>query len=149
MSAGYYLTGIKEIDSILIGLPLQVDHKVLQAANYEAAKLVVNAAKGLAPEGPTGNLVDSIGTIKPSFSASEFIGETHTGPRRGRFKGYAGHFPEYGTKKRNYRGANRGVMPIDKYMEPAFEKTKNPVQLIITESIGKKLYAFMRRIIRK
>lgn len=145
----YYLTGVKEIDAVLAGLPLQVDHKVLQAGNFEAAKLVVEAAKGLAPEGPTGNLVDSIGTVKPSFSASEFIGETHTGPRRGRFKGYAGHLVHDGTKKRNYKGANRGTMPKNPFMEKAFERTKDRVEAIITQSIGKKLYAFMRRTIKK
>jgi HK97 gp10 family phage protein len=144
----YTVIGAKELQAVFAGMPQLLEHKILQQGNADAAKLIVNAAKLMAPEGPTGNLVDSIGTIKPSFSASDAIGETHTGPRRGRFKGYAGHLVEFGTKKRNYRGANRGTMPKKPFMEPAFNKVKDQVIAQIETSIAKKLYAFMKRTLK-
>lgn len=142
------MTGVKELDAVLSGLGLQLEHKVIQQGNAEAAKALVNAGKLLAPEGPTGNLVDSIGVVKPNIRASDTIGEVHVGPRRGRFKGYAGHLVEFGTGKRNYKGANRGVMPKTPFMEPAFNKTKDEILANITVSIGKKLYAFMKRTLK-
>lgn len=142
------MTGHQEIDAVLRLMPLQLEHRVIQQGNAEAAKVLVNAAKLIAPEGPTGNLVDSIGVEKPSIQAADTIGEVHVGPRRGRYKGYAGHLVEFGTQKRNYNGANRGVMPKKPFMEPAFNKTKDQVIGGIVTGIAKKLYAFMRRTIK-
>ena len=146
---GYYVTGVKEIDAVLRGLPQQLQHKIVQQGNANAAKLLVDQAKLLAPEGPTGGLVDSIGVIKPSFSAADGVGEVHVGPRRGRFKGQKGHLVEFGTKRRDKKGPNRGVMPKHPFMEPAFNRTKDRVLDNITTGIGKKLFAFMKRTIKK
>lgn len=145
----YIVTGVKEINEVLAGLPLQVNHRILQQANTEAAKMIVNQAKLEAPEGPTGGLIDSIGTIKPSISASEFIGETHTGPRRGRFKGHHAHLVHDGTKQRNYKGADRGRMTPNRFMQRAFDKTNARVLDNIEVFIGRKLLAFMRRTIKR
>lgn len=144
------LTGFKEIDNVLKGMPAQLSHKVLQAANMAAAKPLIEAEKLGAPEGPTGNLVDSIGAVKTSVSRAKSIGEIQVGPRRsGRFKGHAGHLVEYGTKRRtNRNGANRGAMPARPFALPAFEKTKNIVLGMINTEIGRKLYAFMKRTIK-
>lgn len=144
------LTGFKEIDNVLKGMPAQLSHKVLQAANMAAAKPLIEAEKLGAPEGPTGNLVDSIGAVKTSISRAQSLGEIQVGPRRGgRFKGHAGHLVEYGTKSRtNKRGANRGTMPAKPFALPAFEKTKNIVLGMINTEIGRKLYAFMKRTIK-
>jgi hypothetical protein len=142
------MTGQKEIDALLRGMPLLLEHRVIQQGNADAAKSLVNVAKLLAPEGPTGNLVDSIGVVKPNIRAVDTIGEVHVGPRRGRFKGYAGHLVEFGTGRRNYKGANRGVMPKKPFMEPAFQRTKDEVIGNITTGIAKKLYAFMRRTVK-
>jgi len=144
------MTGVKEIDDVLKGLPLQINHRILQAANADAAKVLVNAEKLSAPEGPTGHLIDSIGVVKPSLSRTDELGVVIVGPRRGRFKGNAGHLVEFGTKQRSLKsnGANRGVMPAKPFARPSFERTKGQILGQITESIGKKLYAFMRRTIK-
>src|SRR5690348_5324596 len=105
MSVKIAVTGIKEIDQAFKQMPLQMTDKVLQNANAAAAKILVNKAQLLAPEGPTGHLVDSIGVVKGSFnqvkSLQREIGQVSVGPRRGgRYKGWAGHLVEYGTKAR-------------------------------------------------
>lgn len=144
------VTGVKEIDAVLRGLPLQLNHKILGQAHADAAKPLIDRAKLLAPEGPTGNLVDSIGAEKESFSRATNVGETTVGPRRGRrYRGYAGHLVEYGTKSRKNRGgANRGRMPKRPFMQPAFMSTKAEVEGRIATSIGKKLLAYMRRTLK-
>lgn len=144
------LTGFKEIDNVLKGMPKELSHKVIQAANVESSKPLIEAEKLGAPEGPTGNLVDSIGAIKTSMGRAQSLGEITVGPRRGgRFKGYAGHLVEYGTKQRtNRRGANRGSMPAKPFALPAWEKTKGVVQSMINTQLGRKLYAFMKRRIK-
>jgi hypothetical protein len=143
------LTGHEDVDKVLRGLPLEVNHKVLQAAHTSAAKVLVDAEKLSAPEGPTGNLVDSIGVIKTPMGKAGALGEINVGPRRGRYKGYAAHLVEYGTKKRNYKGANRGVMPKKPFALPSWIKTKDKVQGSIADHLGRHLFNFMKRTIRK
>ena len=150
MSVKLSVTGVKEIDAVLKGLPRQLQDKVLASAHVEAAKPLVEKAKLLAPEGPTGNLVDSIGTERLGKRGNE-IGQVQAGPRRsGRHKGHVGHLVEYGTKfRKNRRGANRGVMRKKPFMEPAFRQTKGQVESSIGNAIGKKLLAFMKRTVRR
>lgn len=136
--------GLKEIDEVFKGMPLQITHRVMQAANADAAKVLVNKAKSLAPV-RRGVLVNSIGTIKPTFRRSNEIGEVHTGPRRGRYKGNHAHLVEYGTARRR-RG---GIMPKKPFMKPAYLATQNQILTHINEKIGAKLSGFMRRTLKK
>jgi HK97 gp10 family phage protein len=144
------LSGVKEIDRVLKGLPLEMSHKVLGQAHADAAKPLVEKAKLLAPEGPTGNLVDSIGTEKENIQRATVIGQVQAGPRRSRrHKGHAGHLVEYGTRERkNKSGAGRGKMSKKPFMQPAFQATKEIIEKRIAESIGRKLYSFMKRILK-
>ena|SRR5687767_15385093 len=143
------LIGFKEVDAVLKGLPKQVNHKLFSQAHAQAAKVLVQKAKNLAPEGPNGNLVDSIGTVKMNFSKASELGLTQTGPRRGRYNGNVGHLVEYGTRARvNRHGASRGVMPKKPFMEPAWEQTKSQVIKSVNGFVGKALFNFMKRTIK-
>lgn len=145
------LTGVKEIDQVLKGLPKQVNHKIIQSANVQAVKPLVEKAKLTAPEGPTGNLVDSIGAVKLPARRATSLGEVHVGPRRGgKNKGHHGHLIEYGTSiRRNKKGANRGRIKADPFMEPSWDSTKGLVQSRVNDELGKSLYRFMKRTIKK
>jgi HK97 gp10 family phage protein len=144
------VTGIKEIDQVLKGMPKELSHKVLGQAHADAAKPLIEKAKLMAPEGPTGNLVDSIGAEKESMSRATVSGQVGVGPRRSRrHKGHTAHLVEHGTTvRRNSKGANRGFMTKRPFMKPAFEATKLIVEGGIATSIGKKLYAFMKRTLK-
>lgn len=144
------VTGVAEIDKVLKELPKQMTHTILGAAHAAAAKPLVEKAKLLAPEGPTGNLVDSIGTVKTNIKKADKLGETKTGPQRsGRKKGFAGHLVEYGTRKRRTRkGANRGYMRPKPFMRPAFNQTKGIIERQIGSEIGKVMVRTMRRYLR-
>ena len=141
------LTGVKEIDNCLKGLSKELTHSVLGAAHLKAAEPLIKRESYLAPEGPTGNLRDSIGGLKVSQSKATAVGEVIVGPqRRGGKKGFAGHLVEYGTKQRkNKNGANRGKMTAKPFAKPAFEQTRQQVQDSIAEQIGKKLVSRMKR----
>lgn len=143
------LTGYKEIDNLLRNLPQAFQQSIVASANYKAAKPLVEKEKLLAPEGPTGNLVDSIGVVKLGRRGSE-IGEVWEGPRRRRpYKGFAGHLVEFGTKKRRTKsGANRGVMPKEPFAEPAWRQTQGQVQDSIKVELGKSVYRTMKRYIK-
>lgn len=144
------VTGVREIDKVLSGMPKELSHRVLQQANTEAAKVLVMKAKSLAPEGPTGRTVDSIGTVKPNIKRADELGVVLTGPRRGRYGGHAAHLVEYGTvTRKNRRGANRGRMTARPFMRPAYEQTKELIFSDINRIIGKKLYQFMNRTLKK
>lgn len=145
------LTGHKDVDKVLRGLPLQVNHKVLQAAHTSAAKVLVTAEKLGAPEGPTGNLVDSIGVIKTPIKRANAIGEIHVGPRRGRYKGYAAHLVEYGFKTRLKHGrrGKKARVAGRPFARPAWERTKNRVLASINDHLGRHLRNFMKRTIKK
>lgn len=144
------ITGAKEIDTLLRTLPNELTHQVLGAAHMAAAKPLVEKEKSLAPEGLTGNLVDSIGAVRTSIKRAGVIGEVKVGPRkRGQYTGFAGHLVEFGTRRRsNRRGANRGIMPATPFAQPAFNQTKTQVERSIAEQIGKKLLARMKKTLR-
>jgi hypothetical protein len=97
-------------------------------------------------------LVDSIGTQATGTKNQRALGETNTGPRRGRGKGqrgFAGHLVEYGTKQRKTKkGANRGKMTAEPFMEPAWEQTKGKVEASINDEVGKALVKFMRKTLK-
>lgn len=147
MNVRLSVTGVKEIDSVLKGMPLLLTHQVLGSAHLAAAKPLIEKEKLLAPEGPTGNLVDSIGAIKTPFKKANSVGEVSVGPRRSRrYKGHVGHLVEFGTKPRKTKkGAYRGIMPKKPFAEPAFRVTQSMVVGNISEQVGRKLYSFMKR----
>ena len=140
------VTGHKEIDEVLKHLPSALQDSVVSSAHLKAAKITVEREKLLAPEGPTGNLVDSIGATRTPFKKANRIGEVIVGPRRkGRFKGFAGHLVEYGTRKRNKSGPNRGVMPRHPFAKPAFEQTRNAIKDSIKGNLSKIVIKAMKR----
>lgn len=151
MSVKISISGISEIDKALMMMPKVLTHQVLGNAHAAAAKPLISKAQLAAPEGPTGNLVDSIGAIKTPIKKAGSIGEVTVGPRRTRrHRGHHGHLVEFGTRARkNKRGANRGIMPAKPFMRPSFEATKPQVIELIRVEIGKKVYATMRRYIKK
>jgi hypothetical protein len=155
------VTGIKEIDNALRAMKIEMADKTLQLASVAAAKPLITKAKLLAPEGPTGNTIDSIGAVKGSFnqvkSLQREIGEVTVGPRRGRYKGYAAHLIEYGTRPRMTKGkgkirkvknAYRGTTPKKPFMEPAFNATRNLMLQRYNVEAGKKVLAAIRRTIK-
>lgn len=153
MSVILKVTGVKEIDNVLKGMPLQLTDRVLQNASAAASKPLVEEAKLTAPEGPTGYLVDSIGVVRSRSSSigNRELGLVKVGPRRGgKYRGYHAHLVEYGTgQRRNKKGANRGRMPAQPFMGPSFKAKQDKIRIIYNDEVGKKLYSFMRRTIKR
>lgn len=144
MSVKISLTGVKEIDACLKGMPLLLSDKVLSQAHTDAAFPLVAKAHMLAPIGKTGNLADSIGVIKVGISRGGNIGQVSVGPRRGGgFKGFHGHLIEYGKTNRN--GTRTQPKP---FMQPAYETTKEEVENRIAENLGKRLNAFIKKTVK-
>lgn len=144
MSVKLSLSGVKEIDQVLKGLPLQIQDRVLKNVHADSAKPVVQAAKSLAPV-KTGNLRDSIGVERVSIKRTNEIGLVQVGPLRGGGKkGYHGHLIEFG--KTNRDGSKTTPQP---FMEPAFNSTHTEVENRIKDSLGRKILAFMRSTIKK
>lgn len=148
------LTGVKEIDAVLKGLPLQLNHRIVGAAITAASKPLVNRARALAPK-DTDKLANSISAVKTPFGTAQSLGQNLVGPvlRKG---GYKGHWIERGTKERTLKGrgkyrkgTRRGRVTAHPFMEPAFQQTKTEVLEGVRDQIGVKLYAFMRRTIKK
>lgn len=146
------LTGYKELDAVLKRLPAHMSDKVFQAAHVRALVPFVNQEHRLAPVGKTGNLADSIGTVKASARSlgSRGLGAVSAGPRRNKpYKGFAAHLNELGTKIRSTRkGANRGRMSAKPFAEPAWEATKGEVETLAARELGNEVVKFARRILR-
>ncbi len=144
MSVKISVTGLKEIDDVVKGLPLQLQDRVLKTAHADAAKIGVTAAKAMAPVGVTRNLVNSIGVERVSLKRTNEVGLVQYGPRkRGGYKGFHGHFIEFG--KTNRDGTRTTPEP---FMEPSFNQTKAQIEGAIAVSIGKKLDGFMKRTLK-
>lgn len=133
--------GAKEILNAIKGLPAQVSDPYLRRVHTRAVVGLVNRIHLLAPVGPSGDLADSIGTIK-----TQELGGIAAGPRiGGGYKGFAGHLVEYGTKKRRTRrGANRGVMPAKPFVRPAWEQMDTQVEANIAGILEKDLGSYLR-----
>lgn len=146
--------GLKELQDVFTALPKVYQENVLYQANRAAAKPLIEKEKLLAPEGPTGRTIDSIGVIRNKVNRG--LGGVIVGPRRSkRYRGNAAHLIEFGTKPRATKGrgkykasANRGIMPGTPFVKPAFEATKDQVVARINDEIGKKTVTQMRRFIR-
>jgi HK97 gp10 family phage protein len=145
------ITGIRELDNALRAMPAALTHRELGKAHFQAAKVLVEKEKQLAPRGKTGNLVNSIGTEKLPISKASALGAVRTGPRRGgNYKGFAGHLVEFGTKRRRTRrGANRGIMPAIPFVRPAFKSTEGQVNSSIVGFILSTLEKTVRRNLKK
>lgn len=130
------IIGFKEVNNALSALPKSMTDKVWSDINFTQAKIVVNREKLEAPEGPTGNLVDSIGAVRLK---KQRLGTVWVGPRRkGGKKGFHGHMVEYGTGPRETKiGANRGVMPKNPFAERSFDKTKLPLEKGLADNAAK------------
>jgi HK97 gp10 family phage protein len=155
MSVKISITGIKEIDNVLRNLPKEITHQVLSSAHSAAAKPLVQRMQLTAPEGPTGNLVDSIGIVRSSVKKADNLGEIKVGPRRGRYKGHHAHMVEYGTKPRTLKGrgkyksgTKRGVMPKKPFVKPAFRQTKTEVERGIAVQVGRALARKMKQLLK-
>lgn len=143
------LSGNRELDELLKGLPLQYTHKVMSEAHAAAAKPLIERAKMLSPY-RTGNLERSLGTEKTTnLNKVSNIGEVIAGPRRSkRYKGQIAHIVEFGTNvRRNRKGANRGAVKKTPFMGPAFDQTKDIVERNIGNELSRKTIAFMKRVL--
>lgn len=152
MDVRMHVTGDKNINQVLRGLKFHVNHRVHQDAGVRAAKVLVTAAKLSAPEGPTGKLIDSIGTVRTPLAKAGALGETKTGPRRrGRYKGQAGHLVEYGTGPRRLKsnGANRGVMPANPFMHKAWAQVKSIVIQSYGAHLSRSVVLYLRRTLKR
>jgi HK97 gp10 family phage protein len=155
MNVKVSITGVNEIDQAIKNLPLAFQHSSQQSAHVAAARPLVERMKLLAPEGPTGNLVDSVGIVRLNMSKATNVGEIQVGPRRGRFKGNHAHMVEYGTKLRKLRGrgkykagTERGVMPKHPFVQPAFAQTKGEVEKGIAVNVGKSVVRLIKRYVK-
>lgn len=147
MNVKIQIEGDKALDDIFRRMPGVFQERVMQNAHARSARHVVNKAKLLAPEGPTGNLVDSIGVVRVSQKRVGG-GAVIVGPRRrGKYKGYAGHLVEFGTRMRYTRrsGAYRGFMKPRPFMRPAWEQTRPIVLREIPTEYRSKLLSFLKR----
>lgn len=149
MSATITITGLKEIDQVLKGLPDQLTHQILTAAHADAAKPLIGTAKSIVRK-KSGNLSNSIGVKKTNLSKVGIIGLVQIGPLRGgRNRGFHGHLIEYGHRIVTKLGRNVGISKKFPFMEPSFNATQGIVEKNISDSIGKKLLSYMRRTIKK
>lgn len=141
------ITGYKEINKALSALPKALNDKVWSDINFDRSKIVVNRMKLNAPEGPTGNLVDSIGAVR---MRRDRLGTVWVGPRRrGGKKGFAGHLVEFGTRSRKTRkGANRGIMPKKPFAQKSFDQTHAQLEKQLGDSAKKILTRTIKRYVR-
>jgi len=138
------VTGVEDIDKVLRGLPIELSDRLMKTAHADAAKPLISAAKSIVSV-KTGNLRESIGVERVPIKVANEIGLVKVGPRRRNgYKGFHGHLVEFSHFTRD--GVNK--TEPKPFMEPAYERTKKQVEEGIANSVGKKVYAFMKRTIK-
>jgi hypothetical protein len=107
--------GIFPKRSKLIALIKKSIKPTLVATQNEVARI-----DRASPNDTTGNLFDSIGFI--TGRSKEFV-NVQVGPRaKGRWKGFHGHFVEFGTRSRG-QGGRYGAARPNPFMKPGFDKS--------------------------
>jgi hypothetical protein len=158
MSGRISVTGIKEVDDILRGLPKQINHRIMGAAHLDAARPLIESAKNIVANRDkvenTGRLEQSIGGLRLSQRKSTEIGMVHVGPRRkkGVYYGNHGHLVEYGHRLVSSKKTGKrqiGFVRAYPFIKPAFDKTAEQVGKNIVETVQKKLMSYMKRTIKK
>lgn len=138
------IVGIEDVRKVIQGMPLIPQHKLMQSINAEAAIPMIWAAHKAAPVGKTGNLAESIGSVKASIKRVDAIGLVNVGPRRTRgFKGFHSHLVEY--PKTNRDGS---MSTPKKFMQPAWDQTRNIVVNNIYNLLSGHLVRFMKRTLK-
>lgn len=147
--------GADQLIRSLNGLPGQFTHISMQKVHAKAAEPLVSRMHRLAPVGLTGNLAESIGIVRGGKDNKE-RGSVEVGPRRkGGYKGFAGHLVEFGTKERRVKkrhpifGYDRGKMPKNPFVEPAWNDTKDEVLTGINKVYGAEVSKYLRRTVPK
>lgn len=159
----YSTTGVKELDNLLRSLPKKMTHRIIGAANADAAKPLIQAARSNI-KSKTGNLAKSIGAIRVperKIRQNEDLGLVIVGPRfGGGYTGRHGYVVEKGHKigpgpRMNYRFRSgkinprpRKVVPPHPYMIPAFHSTKGIVEGRMRYSLVSKMDQIIRRFIK-
>lgn len=146
------LKGEKELRSCLNGLGRLISDPLMQKTNAKAAEPLVHELHKRAPVGETGNLADAMGIVKMGKKNKGELGAIQVGARRkGGFKGFAAHLHEFGTKKRRVKkrhpifGYDRGKMPKNPIVEPAWEAKKDEVLGRVTKELSSEVTKYLKR----
>jgi HK97 gp10 family phage protein len=149
------IKGLDKLQASLNGLGKQFSDVNMQKVHTKAAEPLITRMHRLAPVGLTGELADSIATLKGRKSNRE-QGIVESGPARGgRYKGYHAHLVEFGTKERRVKkrhpifGFDRGKMPKEPFVEPAWEQTKGEVLNRIEKIYSGDVSKYLNRTVPK
>ena len=142
------VTGLKELQDALAKLPLEIQKRPLRSAVSAGAKVIVDEAKRLAPQGETGNLRKALYRYRSRSQSAPGKETFLVGVRKGK-KDYADtaknrrlnrvgkkytvegeayywRFLEFGTSK----------MAAKPFLRPAFESRKNNALEVIQKKLA-------------
>ena len=148
------LNGHQDVVRAIKSLPNAFQHRIIGAANREAAQPLISRAQVLVRK-KEGNLMESIGPVLKPQRMTKQVGIVWIGPRRqkGVHKGYHGHLIEFGHRVSRQPikkgGKVLGFARPYPFMRPAFEQTKAQVLNNMKISLKKKLEAFVKRQSKK
>jgi HK97 gp10 family phage protein len=160
----FHVEGLKELEQMLDKLSKSMAKTVLRNALKKAGQPIADAAKSMAPVGPTGNLRESItvstklkksqrpGGYRDRTAVNVYVGNDYT-------KGPHAHLVEFGTGPRvldKPRAAtiggnvvmitHTGQMPAKPFMRPAFEAAKKKALDIFVKEVAAQLLKAVARL---
>jgi hypothetical protein len=165
------VTGIKELDSFLKAIPKKYSDRFVVQASRKAAKPLVTTAKQLAPS-DTGLLKKSIGIKKARKKAmvlvmpvqSKRFQRAKTRKGKNTFKSvskkaiktgavskqdtgrpFYAHFQAGTAQRQNKKGANRGQISGDNFMQKAYQQT----QARVSGAMGDAMVAALQKEAKK
>lgn len=147
------LRGGRDLDLALQELAKTTAKRLARKAMADALSPVEEAARDLAPKGPTGNLRESVAVshrLNPSQAAEA--------PREGQhvLHMYVGanaphaHLVEFGTGPRRHKsGKFVGAMPPNPWMRPAWDGNSDAVLARLTDALREQIEAFAARAAKR
>lgn len=147
------LQGAADLDRALKAMARTTAKRTARKAMAKALSPVEEAARALAPQGPTGNLRDSV-TISYKLNPSQAKEAGREGPDVAHMYVGAGsphaHLVEFGTAARHHKsGKFVGVMPPNPWMRPAWDDNRDAVLAGLTEALRIEIEAFAARAAKR
>jgi HK97 gp10 family phage protein len=137
------------LEKLLRSLPGKIERRVTRVAVKAGGAVILKDAKRRAPKGPGGKDYKG-GNLRRSMTQSRGL-RVRKYPRGGRQKyiavagpgwplGAHGHLIESGTVKRETKkGANRGAITPDPFLEPAFKRKSREAQRKVTDRLWQQI----------
>lgn len=143
---------VDNFKKLLVGLPSDIQRKVIRQSVRKSAEIVLQRAQALAPVGYTARLVESLLIKTYQEKSGDDIGALVFARETGSGGGWYAHLVEFGSRVVVKTRAGKqvvGFQPARPFLRPALEENIDKVVKLMGQDIARRVNSITRRRARK